>query len=185
MQMTEKIISLDGQRQQMIDINGDLRAFHCSIDIVPQEQDMDKEYEVAILTQTQIDSGSNIPFSRIRGRYKKTFQHMPVSDQLDVYYIILTSSQPIENMKLLTDIKEMYVPTQSSQQPSQPQTHPPEPPKQTNYLKYIIAIVILVIGCYFLYMFFTKNGTAPSVDSGEQLHKSSPIALSKPVFSFY
>lgn len=176
MQMTEKIISLDGQHQQMIDINGGLHAFHCSLDIIPTTQDMDKEYEVAIITQAQIDSGVEIPFSKIRGQYKKTFQHMPVSDQVDVFYVILSSSQPMENMKLLTDLKEMYKPTQQS---SQSPPHQP-PPQQTNYLKYIIALVILIIGGYFLYVFFTKNANAAPSDTPV----SKPSQL-QPEFRFY
>jgi len=168
--MAEKVISLDGVHDQLVDINNGIVAFNVVIVITPPDEEMSKEYSIGIGTQSQIDNKKDISFSLIKGVYKKSFTHTPVDPtaEAEVFYVVMNSQQPVNNIKVQIDLKELGV--SKPQQPPQPQPQPPQVREQfkqpttskTTYLKYIVAVTIVVFGAYFLYNFWKKSRTEKS-----------------------
>lgn len=165
--MTERIISLDGVHDHLIDINNQhVRAFDAIIVITPQESQLDIEYKIAIATQSQIDNKRNIPFSNLNGVYKKTLSHKPVGDA-DIFYIIMNSSMPMSEIHVSINLVDNTdhsndkqpvpaVEVQTTKEAFIPVTTEAVKPSRS-YLKYIIAIVIIAVGAYFLYNFWKKS----------------------------
>jgi len=173
--MAERIISLDGVHDHLIDINNQhVKAFDAVIVITPQESEMDIEYKIAIGTQSQIDNKREIPFSNLKGVYKKTLSHIPVGDA-DIFYIIMNSSKPMSEIHVSINLNDKtdhsndkqptpaveVVPTKEAVIPATKEAVKPS----RSYLKYTVAIVIIAVGAYFLYNFWKKSknnvATAP------------------------
>ena len=165
--MAERIISLDGVHDHLIDINNQhVKAFDAVIVITPQESEMDIEYKIAIGTQSQIDNKREIPFSKLKGVYKKTLSHIPVGDA-DIFYIIMNSSKPMSEIHVSVNLNDKtdhsndkqptpaveVVPTKEAFIPATKEAVKPS----RSYLKYTVAIVIIAVGAYFLYNFWKKS----------------------------
>ena len=164
--MTEKNISLDGLHEQLVDINNGVREFSVVILVTPPEDEMDKEYNIGIGTQSQIDNKKEISFSAIKGVYKKSFSHSPVNPEgdPDVFYLIMSSQAPINNIKVRIDLvdngPEKYAPPPKAADVARPPVPQKKASNKMLYLKCIIAVVILGIGAYFLYKFWKKTKDA-------------------------
>ena len=163
--MSEKSISLDGVHEQLVDINNGSDSFDAVIIVTPTAEDMDKNYNIGIGTQSQIDNKKDISFSSIKGIYKKTFSHTPVvpGGEPDVFYLIMSSQSPINNIKVMVDVRRNTPPSPPPPQ-QQPHYHPQptvveqfQQPKTTTYVKYFLAVVIVSVGAYFLYKFWKKS----------------------------
>jgi len=171
--MTETNISLDGIHEQLVDINNGVREFSVVIFVTPPEGEMDKEYNIGIGTQSNIDNKKEISFSQIKGIYKKSFTHAPVNPtgDPDVFYLIMSSQAPVNNIKvhieLIDNGPETYTPPpKTREQKVEPEVEKKPANKKMLYIKFFIAIVMLTIGGYFLYKFWKKKDdkipTAPA-----------------------
>ena len=169
--MAGKSISLDGVHDQLIDINNGIRSFVANILITPPTDEIAKEYSVGIGTQSQIDNKKDITFSLVKGVYKKSFTHTPAnpSGDADVFYIIMSSQQPVNNINVQIDLKDTQPPPVEKPAPVVVPQKPVLPPvveavsNRQLYLKYLIAAVIVIIGVYFLYKFW-KNQAVQGED---------------------
>ena len=182
--MTEKNISLDGIHEQLVDINNGVREFSAVIFVTPPEGEMDKEYNIGIGTQSQIDNKKEISFSAIKGIYKKSFTHAPVNPagDPDVFYLIMSSQAPVNNIKvhieLIDNGPETYTPPpKTGEQKVEPKVEKKPANKKMLYIKFFIAIVMLTIGGYFLYKFWKKKDDKITPAPGDVFKQSLKFAF--------
>lgn len=95
----------------LIDINKNFVNFRANVNVSSNNL----EYDLAILTQDELDGGIDIPYQKIKGSFQDTIQ--VTDNQYQNFYLILKSTLPITVSVTIT-LQEL---------PPQPQ--PPQPPQ--------------------------------------------------------
>lgn len=177
--MTSRKISLDGKHQQLVEINPNAKFFSADIIVTPNNDDMEKKYEIAITTQEKLDSGVNPKMSSISGIFQKSLN--VTSGDYQSYCLIIKSSEVFSDMDIKINLEpvedeiEEVAPAPQKLAPSntsheQMKNIIKEKENGNKKIKYIIGALIILVGVFFLYHFWkSKSVTSSSSQSSEQI----------------
>lgn len=147
------------KRSQLIDLNGDFKAFKTIIHIEPVEG---SKYSVSFKTQEELDSGS-VEFTNVDGVYDKTVTG--ADNVLQNHYMILRSDSEctvkitLERSELEIEIEEHQDEEQEDEE--QEEDDKPKGKKEASMSIGKILLILLVIACiggiiYYVFYFSQK-----------------------------
>jgi hypothetical protein len=164
-------ITLDGKHKQLIDLNKDQTLFESEFTITPHTLDLDKTYEIAVVSQSVLDA-DEIIYKEVNGIYKGNVKHDDKSSEYENFFLVIKGSVPIKELIIEVVMKPIKI-----EQPSPSiETHERDVEEteknnvecyreresffSRNKIKIIICFFVLVAGCYLMYYFWKKNQTA-------------------------
>jgi hypothetical protein len=103
----------------LIDINKNFVNFRATVNVSSNNL----EYDLAILTQDELDSGVDIPYQKIKGSFQDTIQ--VTDNQYQNFYLILKSTLPI-TVSVIISLQELPQQPQIPQESQQPLGRPQE-----------------------------------------------------------
>lgn len=176
-------ITLDGKHKQLIDLNKEERLFEAEFTVTPHTLDLDKKYEIAVVSQLLLDN-DEITFKEVNGIYKGNVKHDSQDSEYENFFLVIKSNILMKDMVVEVSMKPIKVQPQMVQQIPQPVVEdddelcamekykkPEENFWSRNKVKLIILLFILIAGCYLLYYFWKKNQKASVVP---EINQSSP-----------
>ena len=184
--MTEKIqkFQLDGQHQQLLDINEDVGFFSADLSVAPGLMDFETPYKIAIINQHHLDSGEPIDFKHMQGNFLgKVKNDKPPAQN---YFIAIKSDVPIREMIFKRTLKEITPSEEVLKIAEEEERLRKEAQAQAEamanakaqaeaatrkdaeakklaeqerltYLKYILTFFIIIVGAFALYYFYKKQ----------------------------
>jgi hypothetical protein len=166
-------INLDGKHKQLIDLNKDQTLFEAEFTITPHTLDLNKKYEIAVVSQSVLDT-DEISFKEVNGIYKGDVKQDDQSSEYENFFLVINSAVPIKELNVDVAMRPIKV----KQQPVEVERPPVEQvpvheeaerviekyEKKNNIgfwarnkVKIIICFFVLVAGGYLLYYFWKKN----------------------------
>ena len=163
MSVTTQKIVLNGQHQQLIDLNKELTNFVSEFVITPHIMDLDSEYHVSIVTQKHLDDGSPIDFKPMKGIFEGNIKID--GNEYQNYFIIIKSDKPMREMNIKNTLTELPVyndPPPIKIEPQIPQNNTikesyTEESNNNLEIKIAVAIFVIALGGYMLYHFSKSN----------------------------
>lgn len=179
-------ISLDGKHKQLIDLNKDQTLFEAEFTITPHTLDLDKKYEIAVVSQSVLDT-DEISFKEVNGIYKGDVKQDDQSSEYENFFLVINSSIPIK--ELIVDVAMRPIKVKQPVVERQPVVEVPIHEEvervienyekkevsfwSRNKVKIIICFFVLVAGGYLLYYFWKKNQNQTKTET-------SPISTTPP-----
>ena len=190
-------ISLDGKHKQLIDLNKDQTLFEAEFTITPHTLDLDKKYEIAVVSQSVLDT-DEIAFKEVNGIYKGDVKQDDQNSEYENFFLVINSAIPIKDLNIDIAMRPIKVkkPLVVEQQPVEQIPIHEEAERVIekyekkdagfwvrNKVKIIICFFVLVAGGYLLYYFWknqnqTKSGTSPVLET-----LPSPVVQAAPALS--
>lgn len=147
--------------KQLIDLNQNLTNFSSTFTITPEDNTV--EYEAAVANQTELDSGNEIAYRKVRGPLSGSVEND--NGVYQNYFLIVRSETGMKNVDVsisLTEI-EKPVPTIPTREP---QILPPIPTtddKNWSNIRYMAMFLVILGGGFLLYYFYkTSNKNKPT-----------------------
>uniref|UniRef100_A0A6C0KRZ8 Uncharacterized protein n=1 Tax=viral metagenome TaxID=1070528 RepID=A0A6C0KRZ8_9ZZZZ len=175
-------LGLDGTHKQLVDLNKDFTLFDTQFTITPHTLDLGKPYEIAVLSQTALDSDDEVKFKKVDGIYSGSVKNDNPQSSYQNFFLVLKSDEPFKEMKIDVDIHGMKTPEkrptsdellykqqmemqqmqiekfqQDAAAKAQVDAAKVTEKKQTSYLKFVIAFFVIIAGGYLMYYFYQKS----------------------------
>jgi len=180
-------ITLDGKHKQLIDLNKEHGLFETEFTITPRTLDLDKKYEIAVVSQSILDS-DEISFKEITGIYKGTARRDDPDAEYENFFLVLKSSVKINELTIEVSIKPIAPPPKQQHKPVEEsleenhkdnekiERYTKEDFWSKNKVKIIIALFVLIAGCFLMYYFWKKSQTPTTTATPmlPQLHYQFP-----------
>lgn len=190
-------ISLDGKHKQLIDLNKDQTLFEAEFTITPHTLDLDKKYEIAVVSQSVLDT-DEIAFKEVNGIYKGDVKQDDQSSEYENFFLVINSAIPIKELNVEVAMRPIKVkqPVVVERQPVE-QVPLREDAERViekyekknagfwarNKVKIIICFFVLVAGGYLLYYFWKKNQNRTTSTTPVLEALPSPVVQAAPALS--
>jgi hypothetical protein len=188
-------ISLDGKHKQLIDLNKDQTLFEAEFTITPHTLDLDKKYEIAVVSQSVLDT-DEISFKEVNGIYKGDVKQDDQSSEYENFFLVINSAIPIKELNVDVAMRPIKV--------KQPVVVERPPVEQVpvheeaerviekyekkkngfwsrNKVKIIICFFVLVAGGYLLYYFWKKNQNKTTTENMSPVSTTLPQPALQPL----
>lgn len=173
--------------KQLVDLNGEYSDFSTTFTVTPNDNTL--EYESAVVNQTDIDSGAEIQYRRVKGPLSGTIQND--NGVYQNYFLCIRSDAEQQ-----VDIDVQLTPIEREPPP------PPPPPQQINQqqieqhvvedevsqrnwtnIKYVAIFLVLLGGGFLLYYFYKKDNKGETIiDPRPPRMESSPARSPSPTY---
>lgn len=152
--------------QQLVDLNGDTINFRLRFKVTGPP---DKEYDAVVLNQTQLDSGENIPYKKVKGGVIGG-EMVSDKDLYQNYFLSLKAENPLE-VEVEIEFEKLPYPLLP------PESKKVDTPKKSYKMYLIIGGVIVALGAIYYFYFYRKKG----VKSKEISKSRSPERSKSPL----
>lgn len=148
---------------QLIDLNKELTNFDINFSV---KERSGKSFQLAVVDQTTLDSGSDIPYETINGETSANL--ISNKDVYQNYFLCLkTIGNKSDNVVVDININGREIPAETVTNTTQNTTTPQVVKTQTgvvaflkkNWKVIIVVIVLIAIGVFVYYYYFNKSST--------------------------
>ena len=146
---TQTTVGLDGVHRTLVDINESVSSFDALVVISPPSES--DEYQVAIVSQDELDSGDDILVRNVKGQFKTSKSSR--SNTFQNFYVYLSSSSPISNIVVDVDLNQVHIQDDTIVEAYKPS----ESAVDSTTLRILVGIIVLVIGCVLLKHFWNQR----------------------------
>lgn len=168
---------------QLIDLNKEFTNFDINFSV---KERSGKSFQLAVVDQTTLDSGSDIPYETINGETSANL--ISNKDVYQNYFLCLkTIGDNSDNVVVDININGREIPAETVTDTTQPPTPTPQLVKtqtgvvaflKKNWKVIVAVIVLIVIGVFVYYYYFNKSSTVNDDNSTPKLLESINVSPS-------